>query len=141
VFKLFIIIILSGQYALADDLSYKDRSNEGENKYERIGKLETYLSSLSSSLAKIHTDMKKDFKKDLKALEEKLRQEMESNLESKFKKLEAKIAEVSTGEDYAKKKYAEESRGQLKTLKNRIIDLLEKVEILEARVKDMDSRP
>ncbi len=140
-FKLFFILIILGQSAMADDLSYKDRSNEGENKYERIGKLETYLTGLSSSLAKVHDDMKKDFKKELKSLEVKLRDEMNNSLEAKVKKLEASIAKVSSSEDYAKKKYAEESRGQLKTLKNRIIDLLEQVSVLETRVKDMDSRP
>jgi archaellum component FlaC len=139
--KYFIIFIFLIEFSWADDLSYKERSNEGENKHERIGKLENYLTGLSNSLSKIHKGMKKEFKKDLKALEEKMRKERESELVAQVKKLQSKLAVVAKGSDFAKKKYSEETRGQLKTLKNRIIDLLEKVEVMENRIKDIDTRP
>lgn len=138
---LFILVLLT-QLALADDLAYKDRSNEGENKFERIGKLESYISNLSSKLLTKHTEMKKDFKKELKTLEDKLRKEMAASLEVKVKKIEKNIGEVSKkGSDFAQKKYAKETRGQLKTLRNRIVDLLAKVEVLELKMQDIDARP
>lgn len=139
--KYLFLLVFFSNLSWGDDLSYSERSNSGENKYERIGKLETYLANLSSSLSKVHDDMKKSFKSDLKALEEKIKIERDSELESQLKKLESKIAILAKGTNFAKKKYSEESRGQLKTLKNRIIDLLEKVEILENKVKDLDTRP
>ena len=139
--KYLFILFLINQFAFADDLSYKDRSNEGENKYERIGKLESYLTKLSSNLSKIHETMKKDFKKDLKTLEEKISKERAADLDAQFKKIEKRFASLESGPELAKQKYAEESRGQLKTLKNRIVDLLEKVEILELKIKDLNPKP
>lgn len=139
--KYLLIVLFFVNSSFANDLAYKDRSNLGENKFERIGKLEAYVSGLSKNLSKIHDDMKKEFKKELKALEDKLKKEREADLSTKIKKIEAQIKAVSDNKDYAKKGYSEETRGQLKTLKNRIIDLLKKVKVLEDKVADLGKTP
>ncbi|MBK25478.1 MAG: hypothetical protein CME70_15895 [Halobacteriovorax sp.] len=116
----------------ANDLSYKDRSNAGETKFERIEKLEGYLSKLSSNIGTLHKKMEKDFDKKLKDLEKKLKEEWKSDVS----KLE-KAIENSKVSDYVKKEETNSIQAQVDLFNNKIIELKEKIEKLNLEVSTL----
>ncbi len=126
--KVFILFLIPSA-VFGNDLSYKDRSNEGESKYERIEKLEGYLSKLSKNVGGIHKKMSSDFDKKLGALEKKLQQEWKSDVS----KLEKLIADSKIS-DYAKKDTANYLQTQVDLFNNKIIELKEKIEKLNLEV-------
>jgi len=128
----FLIIILFPLGVIANDLSYMERSNAGETKFERIEKLEGYLSKLSSNIGTLHKKMDKDFDKKLKDLEKKLREEWKSDVS----KLE-KAIENSKISDYVKKEETNSLQAQVDLFNNKIIELKEKIEKLNLEVSTL----
>lgn len=128
----FLIIILFPLSAIANDLSYEERSNAGETKFERIEKLEDYLSKLSSNIETLHKKMDKDFDKKIKDLEKKLREEWKSDVS----KLE-KAIENSKVSDYVKKEETNSLQAQVDLFNNKIIELKEKIEKLNLEVSTL----
>lgn len=143
---LFFILLVSGS-VLADDLSYKDRSDEGESKYERIGKLEGYVSNLSSSLETIHTKMKKDFDKKLKELEKKLTKNIQEELRKEISKLRKSTDQLNGNmnsllkagkiPEYALAKDSKSIQFEVDIHKDRLTELIEKVVKIERQILDM----
>lgn len=128
----FLIIILFPLGVIANDLTYKERSNAGETKFERIEKLEGYLSKLSSNIGTLHKKMDKDFDKKLKDLEKKLREEWGADVS----KLE-KAIENSKISDYVKKEETNSLQAQVDLFNNKIIELKEKIEKLNLEVSTL----
>ena len=77
-FVLLLTFFTFSSISIAADLSYQKRDNEGESKYERIGKIEVYLSKLSSHLVKMNKDLTKDFALKIEALETKILKVLDS---------------------------------------------------------------
>ena len=112
-----------------NDLSYKERSNSGDSKYDRIGKLEGYVSNLSGNLASIHKKMEKSNDKKLKELEKKLKESWSEDV----KKLEAMIKPL-LGKDYALKSQTNQTQATVDLFNNKLIDLKKKIEQLDLEI-------
>lgn len=145
--KYLLILTFLSTSIYANDLSYKNRSDEGESKYERIGKMENYVSKLSGNLEKIHSKMKKDFDKKLKKLEEKLNKSRKSellkatnSLSKSIDKLNDKVSPLLKDGSMPAYALAKEAKGiqvEVDIHKDRLTELIAKLAKLELQIKDL----
>lgn len=133
--RMIVFLLLFPALAFADGLSYSDRSNSGENKHERIGNLETYITKLSSNLSKIHSKMTKDLDKKLKDLEKKLSNENKKQTK-KIGELGGKLNPLLK-KDFTLKRDTNVNIARMDRFQKKIVELTAAIKQLELEVSTL----
>lgn len=128
----YLIFFLLTTNVFANDLSYQNRENRGETKYERIGKLEDYISKLSSKIGSRNKKIEKDFERKLKELEKKLSKQMEGEI----RRVEAKYASLLKV-DFSTKKDWNTAMARVDRYQNKFVDLNKKIERLQLEIETL----